>query len=101
MQLQHPNVIDYYTTLLVGSELWQVLMYIDGGTVKHLLSDQFPTGLQVMTQEGEAVVSYILENVLDPSAVVGRDYRMTTVLLEDGRVLSGMLKDETDSALTI
>jgi putative heme-binding domain-containing protein len=46
-------------------------------------------------------MDYILENLLDPSAVVGRDYQMTVVALNDGRIVQGLLKQETDSALTI
>lgn len=54
-----------------------------------------------ITGSNRANLDYILENILDPSAVVGRDYRMTVVVLEDGRVVNGLLKRETDSALTL
>ena len=54
-----------------------------------------------ITGSNRANLDYILENVLDPSAVVGRNYQMTTVALDSGRVVSGLLKQETDSALTI
>jgi putative membrane-bound dehydrogenase-like protein len=64
----------------------------------------FGTGGEIgpeITGSNRANLDYILENVLDPSAVVGRDYQMTVVALNDGRVISGLLKQETDSALTI
>lgn len=54
-----------------------------------------------ITGSNRANLDYILENILDPSAVVGRDYQMTVVVTEDGRVINGLLKLETDSALTI
>ena len=46
-------------------------------------------------------VDYILENVLDPSAVVGRDYRLTTIATADGRVLTGVVTEETGESLTL
>lgn len=64
----------------------------------------FGTGGQIgpeITGSNRANLDYLLENVLDPSAVVGRDYQMTVVALHDGRSISGLLKLETDSALTI
>ncbi|MDA1230101.1 MAG: c-type cytochrome, partial [Planctomycetota bacterium] len=64
----------------------------------------FGTGGQIgpdITGSNRANLDYILENMLDPSAVVGRDYQMTVVALNDGRLISGLLKQETDSALTI
>ncbi|TWT96310.1 PVC-type heme-binding CxxCH protein [Neorhodopirellula pilleata] len=36
-------------------------------------------------------LEYLLENILDPSAVVGKDYRMSKVLTVDGRILSGLV----------
>jgi len=36
-------------------------------------------------------LDYLLENILDPSAVVSKDYRMTIVRTIDGRTLSGLV----------
>ena len=44
-------------------------------------------------------VDYVLENLLDPSAIVGRAYRMSLVETADGRVITGIVKEETDSTL--
>ncbi len=44
-----------------------------------------------LTGSNRADLDYLLENVLDPSAVVGKDYLETLVWLEDGRMLSGIL----------
>ena len=64
----------------------------------------FGTGGQIgpdITGSNRANLDYILENILDPSAVVGRDYQVTVVALQSGQVIQGLLKQETDSALTI
>ncbi|MGB4711023.1 MAG: PVC-type heme-binding CxxCH protein [Fuerstiella sp.] len=64
----------------------------------------FGTGGEIgpdITGSNRANLDYILENALDPSAVVGRSYQMTVVALESGRVVSGLLKNESDSAITI
>ncbi len=54
-----------------------------------------------LTGSNRANLDYILENIVDPSAVLGNDYRMTIVELNDGRVVSGLVQKETDDALTI
>ena len=64
----------------------------------------FGTGGEIgpdITGSNRGNLDYILENILDPSAVVGRDYQVTVVALNDGRVVQGLLRKETDSALTI
>ena len=44
---------------------------------------------------------YLLENLIDPSAMVGSDYRMSSVALADGRVLDGLIAERTPRTLTI
>jgi putative membrane-bound dehydrogenase-like protein len=44
---------------------------------------------------------YLLTKLLDPSAVVARDYQMTVLTLTNGRVLSGLVKEENDKTLTL
>lgn len=46
-------------------------------------------------------IRYFLENVIDPNAVVGSDFQMTTVDTTDGELVSGLLANESDSAITI
>lgn len=46
-------------------------------------------------------LDYLLSNIIDPSAVVGRDYQMQVVTTSDGRVLTGIVKAETDAVLTL
>jgi putative heme-binding domain-containing protein len=54
-----------------------------------------------LTGSQRANLDYFLENVLDPSAVVANEYRMTIVELKNGRVLNGIVKEETDRAVTL
>ncbi len=54
-----------------------------------------------LTGSDRANLDYVLQNVLDPSATVGRDFRMTTVATRDGRVLSGLLRSQTDRTLVM
>jgi putative heme-binding domain-containing protein len=46
-------------------------------------------------------LDYVLENVLDPSATVAKDYRLTTIATVEGRVISGILREQTDKTVTI
>ncbi len=48
-----------------------------------------------LTGSNRADLDYLLENVLDPSAVVGQDYLETLVWLKDGRMLSGVARRAT------
>ena len=48
-----------------------------------------------------ANLEYLLENIVDPSAVVGKDYRMTNVYMKDGRVLSGLVVSRNSQVLIL
>lgn len=65
-------------------------LYGDGGTIGPDL-----------TGSGRSNLDYILENVVDPSAVVSADYRVTTLTLKDGRLLAGTVATQTDRTLTL
>ncbi len=54
-----------------------------------------------LTGSGRADLGYLLENVIDPSAVVAADYRMIMLTLRDGRVLAGAISAENDKTLTL
>ncbi|MEW6156680.1 MAG: PVC-type heme-binding CxxCH protein [Verrucomicrobiota bacterium] len=54
-----------------------------------------------LTGAGKHGIRYYLENVIDPNAVIGTDFQMTTVETKSGDVLSGILAGETESAVTI
>ncbi|WP_442510757.1 PVC-type heme-binding CxxCH protein [Novipirellula sp. SH528] len=46
-------------------------------------------------------LDYLLSNIIDPSSVVDKNYRMTILLLDDGRVINGLLTDQSDQTVTI
>jgi putative membrane-bound dehydrogenase-like protein len=54
-----------------------------------------------LTGSQRANLDYILENVLDPSAVVAREYQMQLIGLTNGRFLNAIVKQETEKALTV
>ncbi|MBW8884184.1 MAG: c-type cytochrome, partial [Planctomycetia bacterium] len=46
-------------------------------------------------------IDYVLDNVLDPSGIVPREYKVHILRLADGRVLQGVIADETPQTLTV
>ena len=54
-----------------------------------------------LTGSGRENIDYLLENIVDPSAVVNADFRMSIVKLKDGRVLNGIITAKTERTLTI
>ena len=46
-------------------------------------------------------VDYLLENLVDPSSAVSRDYQMEVITTEAGRVVTGLVVAETPQAVTI
>jgi putative heme-binding domain-containing protein len=54
-----------------------------------------------LTGAGRNGIRYFLENIVDPNAVVGSDFQMTTVDTKGGDVISGIVLKETPSAVTI
>ena len=46
-------------------------------------------------------MDYLLENVVDPSAVVSKDFRMSVVVLADGRVRNGLVIAQNEKTLTL
>jgi putative heme-binding domain-containing protein len=54
-----------------------------------------------LTGSQRANLDYLLENVLDPSAVVPREFRVTNVRVTDGRLVSGVVTRDTPEGLTV
>ncbi len=54
-----------------------------------------------LTGSQRANLDYLLENLLDPSAVVAQDYQMSVFETKKGRVITGIVKQETERTLTI
>jgi putative membrane-bound dehydrogenase-like protein len=54
-----------------------------------------------LTGTNRSNLDYLLSNLLDPGAEIGRDYRMSTVVTSSGRVITGMILERTPARLTI
>jgi putative membrane-bound dehydrogenase-like protein len=54
-----------------------------------------------LTGSNRADLDYLFGNLVDPSAVVGRDYQMTTVVTTDGRAIAGIVVAETGESLSL
>lgn len=54
-----------------------------------------------LTGSNRDSLDYLLHNVIDPSAVVDKNYRMTKILTEDGRLITGLVTSETDRTVTL
>jgi putative membrane-bound dehydrogenase-like protein len=46
-------------------------------------------------------VNYLLENIVDPSATVSKNFQMTIVLLDDGRVFNGVIVGRAEKTITL
>lgn len=46
-------------------------------------------------------VTYLLENILDPNAIVPADYRVSIFKLKDGRTLTGVIPEQNARAITV
>ncbi len=54
-----------------------------------------------LTGSQRANLDYLLENIVDPSAIVAPAYKMSTIALTDGRVLSGIVADQPGPTLSV
>ena len=54
-----------------------------------------------ITGSNRGNIDYLLENILDPSAVIPKEYAATRITLADDRVVTGIVKEETKAALTV
>jgi putative membrane-bound dehydrogenase-like protein len=66
------------------------LMYGEGGKIGPDL-----------TGSGRSDLGYLLENILDPGAVVSADYQMSIFTLRDGRLLTGVVAEENGKTVTL
>ena len=64
----------------------------------------FESGAEIgpeLTGANRTDVDYLLQNILDPNALIGKDYQSTTIETTDGRVLVGMIRGEDANAITL
>ncbi|KLU03676.1 putative transmembrane protein [Rhodopirellula islandica] len=70
------------------------------GKCHRLFGEGEPIGPD-LTGANRSDVNYWLENILQPNAVIGNAYQMTTFLLADGRVVSGLVRSRNEDAVTV
>jgi len=64
----------------------------------------FDTGGKVgpnLTGSNRRDLNFLLESIIDPSAIIANDYRAWTLETEDGRTITGILKQQDDTTVTI
>jgi putative membrane-bound dehydrogenase-like protein len=54
-----------------------------------------------ITGSNRADLDYLLSNILDPSAIIPKEYQATVVITKDGRVLTGIVREQGHKALTL
>ncbi len=54
-----------------------------------------------LTGSQRANLDYLLENIVDPNAIVAKDYQMTIVDTHDDRTLTGIIAADSPSGLTL
>lgn len=54
-----------------------------------------------LTGSNRKNLDYLLENMVDPSAIVAAEFRATVFVLSDGHVLTGIVREKNDKTITI
>ncbi|UUO08020.1 DUF1080 domain-containing protein [Blastopirellula sp. J2-11] len=54
-----------------------------------------------LTGSNRANLDYLLTNIVDPSAVMAKEYQPSIVLLDTGRVITGIIRAEDNKTLTL
>jgi putative membrane-bound dehydrogenase-like protein len=64
----------------------------------------FGEGMKIgpdLTGSNRRDLKYLLENIIDPNALVGVDYQLQMITKKDGQMVTGLLREKTPTALTI
>lgn len=54
-----------------------------------------------LTGSNRSNLDYLLMNMIDPSSVVPKQFTTSVVLMDDGRVVNGVIVSQTDQSLTV
>ncbi len=54
-----------------------------------------------LTGSNRDSIDYLLVNIISPSSVVPNQYKISTILLESGQVLNGVVVSKTDKSVTV
>ncbi len=110
------------TRLLDGDKLAELAKYREQLSPERLKTADLAQGRALYTQhcgkchklfgEGGAIgpeltgaqrdnLDYWLQNIVDPSATVGTNYRLSIIALADGRILNGVIGAQTERTVSI
>jgi putative membrane-bound dehydrogenase-like protein len=54
-----------------------------------------------LTGSNRANLDYLLSNILDPGAVMAKEYQPSVIVTSDGRVITGIVRQHDDNALSV
>lgn len=54
-----------------------------------------------LTGSNRANIDYLLENIVDPSAVMAKVYQQSVIMTDSGKVITGIVKNETKNAVIL
>jgi putative heme-binding domain-containing protein len=54
-----------------------------------------------LTGSNRGDLDYVLQNIIDPNAVIPNEYRASTFELKDGRVITGIVRQQDDRSITV
>ncbi|HET6408922.1 MAG TPA: hypothetical protein VFG14_13635 [Chthoniobacteraceae bacterium] len=93
---------------------WLTAEFVKSGSAAHgrevysrtcaLCHKLFDAGMEIgpeLTGANRTDIDYLLQNIVDPNALIGADYQLNTIELKDGRVLIGMIRSENANTLTV
>jgi len=69
--------------------------------VCHKLFDEGETIGPDLTGADRGNLDFLMTSLVDPSALVRKEYQSQTIALKDGRLISGLIVDENDRLLTL
>jgi putative heme-binding domain-containing protein len=101
------KLIDRYKGLLTPERLARANVSAGRGlfnkscAVCHVLYGQGKSAGPDLTGSNRKNHEYLLENIIDPNASVAVDFRMTIVMLTSGRVVTGLIVEQTEKTLTL
>lgn len=77
------------------------LIFKENCAACHKLFDEGETIGPELTGADRGNLDFLMTSLVDPSALVRKEYQSQTIALRDGRVLSGLVVDENDRVLTV
>ena len=54
-----------------------------------------------LTGSNRADLDYLLQNIIDPNAVIPNEYRASTIEMKDGRSITCIVKQQDDKSVTV